>query len=1053
MKSVDLIHSLILMTSVSLLSGLIPFHEKTFQYLRKTLLGLLFGAAVLFGIFSPFMDGTTPFSDGHAALIGLCGLFFGALPAGIATGLALIGRVIHGGPTLYVSIISTFLSAGLGIGTHYWLKTPVLKITSRRLWIFGVLVHLIVIASATALPSEQILGTLKDISLPVILFYPLATLLAGKILCREEFQTHLLNDLMDSEEELKTTLYSIGDAVISTDTEGKIKQLNPEAENLTGWTEAEAIGQPLETVFHIINEEFRTPVENPTQRVLRSGRAIGLASRTLLISKEGKERLIADRAAPIRDSHGQMTGVVLVFRDQTRERAAENALRDAERQWKDTFNATNDAICLLDANQKIIRCNQAMATFAGKKDSALVGKYCWEVVHQTTGPVRNCPVPVMLRSKKRERSELNIRGQVCEVTSDPLLDEAGNIQGAVHIIRDISARKKAEHELKQIEWMLSRKPVGGTPESFEAEYGNLAELNPDGLILQSVGREMLQQIASDYAQLLNSSCAIYNADGSYAFRAFARSWCRCMDQASRALCNTQDSARALASGLWLCHESCWTGCSKKAVASGQPVDIECNGGIRLYGMPILANGKAVGAICFGYGDPPKDPSPLQTLSLKYHIDREELQRVSGDCDSRPPYIIEMAKERLKTSARLIGLLVEIKRAETLRAEMEKQILHSQKMEAIGRLAGGIAHDFNNMLQIILGRAEILLNSPSCNTAQNEGLSEISKAALRSAELTRQLLAFARKQPSKPKVLNLNETVETATEFLRRLIGENIKLHWTPSPDPVRIQMDTSQLTHILTNLAVNARDSIDKTGTISIQTGTAALDESYAKIDSAFVPGTYAQLTVSDTGRGMSKETCALIFEPFFTTKPACDSSGLGLSTLYGIVRQNDGFVTVSSELGKGSVFKVYLPLCTGHDAVAEKSAVLPATAPRGKETILLVEDEETLLMLAFEQLKELGYTVLSSSLPKEALRLADTYSGEIHLLLTDVVMPEMSGRELSKRIKTRRPNMKHLFMSGYTPGSSSVEGEPIQENSNFLQKPFSVNELAMKIREILSAP
>jgi PAS domain S-box-containing protein len=904
---------------------------------------------------SPLVLGPGLIFDGRSVMISLCGLFFGPVAVCIAGVMTIICRIIQGGAGTRMGVLVVLSSALVGLIFYRRQKCAQTEINSRQLWLFGLIVHAAMLLMALALPPELIISTLKKIGLPVLFFYPLATVLAGKILSDQEARSRFLDALRQGKEELQTTLYSIGDAVISTDTGIRIKQMNPAAEQLTGWSETDAKGLRLESVLRIINESTREPVENPAKLVLRLGEVVGLANHTLLVAKDGTERPIADSAAPIRSNNGTITGVVLVFRDQTKERAAaaslreseeryrvlfhqaplgyqsldengnfininqrwletlgysreevtgkwfgdflapeyvelfrqrfpvfkikgkiqtafwmihkdgsrrfisfdgrvghnpdgsfkqthcilsditetklaEDALHEAKRQWECTFDATNDAVCLLDKNQRIVRCNHAMASFSGLSKSDLIGKSCWEVVHKTPESIPDCPVQKMVLSGKREWAVLQIRNCWYEVTADPLLDDEGRLEGAVHIVRDITARKLVEENL---------------------------------------------------------------------------------------------------------------------------------------------------------------------------------------------------------------------------GKLENQLLQSQKMEAIGRLASGVAHDFNNMLQVILGRTEMLLRV----TPQEKSLTEISKAAQRSADLTRQLLAFARKQTIAPQVVDINESISVTLSILRRLIGENIDLRWTPSAQPLQIKIDPAQLSQILTNLTVNARDAIKGTGWIRIETGKAIFDEDYCKMQIGFIPGTYARLIVSDSGYGMDKETSAHIFEPFFTTKSVGEGSGLGLATLYGIVRQNGGFVNIYSEIGKGTAFKIYLPLCATDSHIhGQITPPVEPPPPHGKETILFVEDEKTLLSLGRMQLQKLGYTVLSSNLPAEALRLAGDYNGEIHLLITDVVMPEMSGLELSQKIVAQRPQIKCLFVSGYTADIITHHGI-LDDKLNFLQKPFSSAALAEKIREVLSAP
>ena len=372
------------------------------------------------------------------------------------------------------------------------------------------------------------------------------------------------------------------------------------------------------------------------------------------------------------------------------------------------------------------------------------------------------------------------------------------------------------------------------------------------------------------------------------------------------------------------------------------------------------------------------------------------------------------------------------------------------MESIGRLAGGVAHDFNNMLGVILGYAEMLLEQSGKDEAATAALQGIQQAALRSAQLTGQLLAFARKQTVAPKILDLNTTVEGMLKMLRRLIGEDIELVWLPGKNLGLVKVDPSQIDQILANLCINARDAIGDTGRVTIETDNAVFDEDYCAVHAGSVPGEYVLLVVSDSGCGMDHETVAHLFEPFFTTKETGKGTGLGLAMIYGIVKQNNGFINVYSEQGRGTTFKIYLPrLSQASDAPVETAVAKRMDA--GSETVLLVEDEPMILQMVSLMLQRLGYKVLPAASPGEAIRLAEDHAGTIHLLMTDVIMPEMNGRDLAGKLLSLYPGLKRLFMSGYTANVIAHHGV-LDEGVHFIQKPFSRNELAGKVREVLAA-
>ena len=416
---------------------------------------------------------------------------------------------------------------------------------------------------------------------------------------------------------------------------------------------------------------------------------------------------------------------------------------------------------------------------------------------------------------------------------------------------------------------------------------------------------------------------------------------------------------------------------------------------------------------------------------------------------RSGWVVQTNAPLMDSKGKIIGVLG-IVRDITEQKRTSEQLHQAQKMESIGSLAGGVAHDFNNKLSVILGHAYLALTELPENHPIRENLEEIRKAADQSADLTRQLLAFARKQTIAPKVLDLNETVTGMLKMLNRLIGEDIHLTWQPAPDLWLLKFDPSQVDQILANLCVNARDSIFKDGKITIETGNSIIDEGYCAKHSDILPGEYVRLVVSDNGCGMDKETLNRIFEPFFTTKEAGKGTGLGLATVFGIVKQNNGFINVYSEPGIGTTFTIYLPRYAGKTGMALREG-MAKIAPLGQETILLVEDELAILNMASKILTKQGYSVLQANTPAEAIRLVKEQGGMIDLLITDVIMPGMNGKDLAHNLQSMNPRLKYLYMSGYTADAIAQQGV-LDEGVYFIQKPFSLPDLATKVREVLDS-
>jgi signal transduction histidine kinase/ActR/RegA family two-component response regulator len=399
-----------------------------------------------------------------------------------------------------------------------------------------------------------------------------------------------------------------------------------------------------------------------------------------------------------------------------------------------------------------------------------------------------------------------------------------------------------------------------------------------------------------------------------------------------------------------------------------------------------------------------------------------------------------------------GIILDVtdrKQVEEEKSTLESQLRQAQKMESVGRLAGGVAHDFNNMLGVIIGHTEMALDQVPLSHSLHESLDEIHKAAKRSADLTRQLLAFARRQAIAPQVLDLEATVRGMVSMLQRLMGEDIRLEQRPTPGLWPVMVDPSQIDQLLANLCVNARDAISGVGRVGIELSNATLTAEDCAVHEGFTPGDFVRLAVTDNGCGMDEETQSHLFEPFFTTKAIGKGTGLGLATVYGIVKQNDGLITVDSAVNRGTTMVVYLPRFEG-EATHATDGHSTASVTRGHETILVVEDEPSMLTVVSNMLEGLGYTVLGAGTAEQAIHLVTTRGTEIGLLVTDVIMPDMNGRELATVLASHSPHIKQLFMSGYTADVIARRGV-LDAGVVFIEKPFSIDALALKVRDALN--
>ena len=646
-------------------------------------------------------------------------------------------------------------------------------------------------------------------------------------------QNQLISDLELSREReargsaaLATTLRSIGDAVIATDTQGRIHFMNPIAEALTGWTNATAEGRPLPEVFRVEDELSHLPVPDLTAEVLRDGVVVGLANHTILIDRDGGRIPIDDSAAPIHDEQGNITGVVLVFRDVTLRRNAQRQLEESESRYRLLFESNPQPMWVFDrASLAFLAVNHAAIARYGYTREEFLGM----------------------------------------------------------TLRDIRP-----------------------PEDVPA-----------------------------FLEHARASTPTPHTDGPWRHR-------------------KKDGALLV---------------------------------VEIAAHPIQ------------FGD------TAATLVMAYDI--------------------------------------------TERKRLEEELRQSQKLEAVGQLAGGIAHDFNNLLTVIEGYAEMIRADQAPGDVHRDSVDEILVAAQRAASLTRQLLAFSRRQILQPIRLNLNSNVTSTQRMLSRLLGENIQIRTALAPALWDVFTDPGQMDQIVLNLAVNARDAMERGGVLTIETTNVERGAGDASLTQDLADGEYVRLSVSDTGQGMDEETQRHIFEPFFTTKEVDRGTGLGLSTIYGIVKQSGGHIRVSSELGKGSSFSIYLPRAVEIKPADAKGASGAIPARRNGETVLIVEDDVTVRHLVVSMLKSSGYNVIAPDTPHEALRICNEFSTSLDLLLTDIVLPETDGVEVAEKAVASRPNLRVLFMSGYTE-HPVLRLPGFDREAPFIQKPVTKAALTAQVREVL---
>ena len=771
-------------------------------------------------------------------------------------------------------------------------------------------------------------------------------------------------------------------------------------------------------------------------------------------------RIWDEGGEPIFDADGKVVSVIEFAQDITERKRAEAALQKSEANYRRLIENIHDIIYTLDINGVFTFISPSWTAILGHPMDQVIGKSFREFVHpQDVAKCMEALQQMIATGQRQEGVEYRIRhadgAWRWHISSGaPLKDGTGRLIDFEGIARDITERKQIElHRDLDFEVMQ----ILNGPEPLPDSLPRVLAAIKTRLGFDAVGIRLQAGEDFPYAAQQGFSADFLLTENTLVERGADGEPCRNEDGiiCLECTCGLVLSGKPTPGHpLFTRGGSFWTNDSFPLLDLPSDQDPrhhprnQCihQGYASVALVPIRTKNQIVGLLQLN--DRTKGRFSLAAIEqlegIAAHIGEAIMRKSSED------RIRTLLEESNQARLALLGIIEDEALAQREKARLEANLHQTQKMESVGRLAGGVAHDFNNMLTVILGRTEMALEHAELAQPIRADLKEIREAATRAADITRQLLAFARKQPVTPQVLELNKTVEGMLQMLRRLIGENISLAWRPKTQLWPVRMDPSQIDQILANLCVNARDAIAGVGKIAIETGISTFDDEYCAGHPEFKPGKHVWLSVGDNGCGMNQETIAHIFEPFFTTKAVDEGTGLGLATVYGIVQQNNGFIHSYSEPGQGTLFKIYLPRYLDRDAQAEPE-VLVAPAARGNETLLLVEDDPAILSMTADMVKRQGYTVLAANSPGEALRLAQSHAGAIHLLMTDVVMPEMNGRELSRQLLALHPKLKLLFMSGYTADIIAHNGV-LDDDVDFIQKPFSRQDLAAKVREVLDA-
>ncbi len=857
---------------------------------------------------------------------------------------------------------------------------------------------------------------------------------------------------------------------------GRIIRANATYCRMLGYAPDEIVG--LSPEHFVLPQDL--PAVSATYTALREGRIDAYDAERRYRCKDGSELWVQLSAALIRDPDGRPARIAAVLSDLTARKRAEAELRRTTDLLKAVADGTTDAVFVKDRSGKYLLCNPATARFFGLTPDELVGRTDRELF----GPA---DIQVVAENDRRvvetgqtETSEevLTMAGVVRTflATKGPYLDANGDVAGVIGISRDITSYKRAEAErdaalrqlriqiermplayvlfdadLRVVEWNAAAERIFGYTKAeilgLEPPYDKIlpadAWFHAKEILLRIRAGDMAahsvnQNLTKDGRTII---CEWFNTplldDGGAFLGLVSLAQDVTARRVSEEQLRLQDRAiRAVTQGILISDPN----------QTDNPIVYASPGFERITGYHAA---EVIGRNCRYLQGKDTDPATVARLRTAIGAGEACTAELMNYRKDGSPFWNELSVSPVRDETGGLTHFVGVQTDVTARRNLEEQFRQSQKMEAVGRLAGGVAHDFNNLLTVINGYGELVLGGLPASDPNRDLIREMVAAGERAAGLTRQLLAFSRKSIIEPKMVELKALVTDVERLLRRVIGEDVQLAVVADPETGAVRVDPGQIEQVLMNLVVNARDAMPTGGKLTIEVRKAELDETYTRDHPDAKPGPHVLLAVTDTGCGMDAATVSRIFEPFFSTKGE-HGTGLGLATVHGIVKQSGGHITVYSELERGTTFKIYLPRAENPPPARGSRLVRPPLA-KGGETILLVEDEDGVRALARHILRNCGYTVVEAQEGAEALRLAGEHRGRFDLLVTDVVMPRMGGREVAQRVSELHPGAKVLFLSGYTDDAVVRHGI-LEADVSFLQKPFTPASLAAKVREVLDA-
>ncbi|BDD88377.1 PAS domain S-box protein [Desulfofustis limnaeus] len=1067
-----LINNAALLVSLGLLYEITGFRLKDADSIPKQLLtGCVLGGIGIAIMLNPWSFGQGIQFDTRSVLLCITGLFFGTIPVLLA--MLIIGtfRAFLDGSGLATGIAVIITSGFIGLAWRHlrWRKgtTP----SFGELYLLGLIVHLTMLACMVLLPRKTVIDVLHHITVPVLLIHPLATALLGGLMNRRRADRLAELALQRSEEKFRNIFQHHAAAKLLIDPEtGQIVEANAAAERLYGWPVATLKTMNIKDINILSADQVADEMTKA-----KEGSRIYFEFRHRTAPGPCKDVEVYSSTVTI-DGRTYLHSIIhdiTIRKNQEKQIAALGEMLDA----------APVAVLLHDQAGRLLFANMAASAMHGYDSrDAFMQKNLRDFMVPEMRDMFSQRIARITETRELRFDTTHVRRDGGRIPIDAivrLIDWEGQ-PAFLAITIDVSERQRAQEAIASSNELLR----------YIVEHANSAiAVHDRELRYVYVSKNYLQQYHVTESEVIgrhhydvfpdlpqkwrdvhqralrgevsgSERDAYPRADGSVEWTRWScRPWYGADGAIGGLIVYTEViTDRVRAEEALRQHEE-----YLRAMISAAPMAIvstDAQGNVQSW------NTAAERIFGWHEEDMLGQPLPFFTAEQQEEFLRLRERVLAGETlakldltrirkDGSPVEISLSVAPMYDGGGTVNGLLAMIeditshKRTEQERDSLQVQLIQAQKMESIGRLAGGVAHDYNNMLGVILGYTEMALEKLYEDDPLHKDLAEIQKAAERSADITRQLLAFSRQQTIAPTVLDLNQAITNLRGMIRRLIGENIELIWQLGDELWPVFMDPTQIDQILINLLVNARDAITDVGTISIETHITTIDDEYCQTHYGFAPGDFVTLSITDNGCGMDRATREKLFEPFFTTKMRGKGTGLGLATVYGILQQNNCFINVYSEPGQGSMFTIYLPRYRQDNDATELQPILPHSRRRGRETILLLEDEEAILTMTALMLKGLGYTVVSCNTPNEALdRAAHQH---IDLLITDVVMPEMNGRQVAERLQHQHPHLKTLFMSGYTANVIAHRGV-LDKGVSFIQKPFSTNKLATMIREVLNA-